>query len=61
MKEKLTYLKKQTATFENPQFMRSSTVKSGTQKVERNTQGYYDKKGWILKKATSTYMGMSNW
>lgn len=30
-------------------------------KVKRNTEGYYDKKGWILKKATSTYMGMTNW
>ena len=30
-------------------------------KLVKNTEGYYDKKGWILKKATSTYMGMSNW
>ena len=30
-------------------------------KVKRNTEGYYDKSGWIMKKATSTYMGMANW
>jgi hypothetical protein len=30
-------------------------------KPERNTDGYYDKRSWILKKATTTYMGMANW
>ena len=30
-------------------------------KVVKNTEGYYDKKGWILKKATSSYLGMANW
>jgi hypothetical protein len=30
-------------------------------KPKRNTAGYYDKQGWILKKATTTYMGMANW
>lgn len=26
-----------------------------------NLPGQYEKQGWILKKATSTYMGMANW
>lgn len=30
-------------------------------KPKRNSGGYYDKQGWILKKATTTYMGMANW
>ena len=30
-------------------------------KPTRNSGGYYDKQGWILKKATTTYMGMANW
>ena len=62
----MAYLKSQTTKFnktENtfqPQYQKSKSLKTG-EKVERNTQGYYDKKGWILKKATSTYMGMANW
>ena len=30
-------------------------------KAKKDTRGQFEKRGWILKKATSTYMGMANW
>lgn len=45
-----------------PKLTRSKTMSYDIGvKPKKNTKGQFDKRGWILKKATSTYMGMANW
>lgn len=57
--------KEDPANFEEAKRQRSRAGTVATwdipNKPKRNTEGYYDKKGWVLKKASTTYLGMTNW
>lgn len=45
---------------DKPELKRSATT-GAENKSAKNSEGGHHKQGWILKKATSTYLGMANW
>ena len=64
----MNFLRRNTLMFQNFETGRNSIhpepyVRSGTiiKKTNKRDDGAFEMSGWILKRATTTYMGMANW
>lgn len=68
LKNKLNFLRSTTSHFQNMDFGRNSFMpeaparsKTLVMKTNKKDNGNFEMSGWVLKRATTTYMGMANW
>jgi hypothetical protein len=61
MKQKLNYLKQNSDAFKKDATA-PKLLRQGTAVIAKNKKtGDFEMSGWVLKRATTTYMGMANW